>query len=360
MEKRLKELKKRYEELGAILSDPALASKRQRYEELAREYGKLSRLMEVYREYRQAIARIEEDQNLLEEEADPELSTIAREEIRELTRRKGDLEDRLKELLLEPDPADDRDVIVEIRSGTGGGEASLFVADLFRMYRRFADKQGWRVEVMSTHPTEVGGFREVIFGLSVAEDGIYSRLKYESGVHRVQRVPETESSGRVHTSAASVVVLPEADEVDVGINEDDIRVDVFRSSGPGGQSVNTADSAVRITHIPTGLVVQCQEERSQLKNKRKAMTVLRARLLDMRKREQQKEVGMLRKKIVGSGDRSEKIRTYNFPQSRVTDHRIHLTLYQLEEIMDGDLGTLIDALRKADLDEKATSLSSGK
>jgi len=354
---KLRELESRHRELGEALSDPAAASNRQRYEELSREYAKLNRIMELQVEYRDVAVRLEDDTALLEEETDEELVAIAREEIDELTPRKAALEEQIREHLVEPDPADSKDVIVEIRAGTGGGEASLFAMDLFRMYTRYADRMGWRLEVMDTQPTEVGGFREVVFGLSSARGGVYRVLKYEGGVHRVQRVPETESSGRIHTSAASVVVLPEAGEVEIDLDEKDLRIDVYRSSGPGGQSVNTTDSAVRITHLPTGLVVQCQDEKSQLKNKRQAMKVLRARLLDRMEQERRKEMGDMRRQVVGSGDRSEKIRTYNFPQGRVTDHRIHLTLYQLDAVLDGELDTLLDALRKADIAESIDAAS---
>jgi peptide chain release factor 1 len=356
VEKKLQEIEAKYNELSARLSDPEAMSNRQRYEEWVREFRKLSRIMELYGEYKKIVARIEEDTAVIEEEEDEELMGIAREEIEELTVQRDQLEDEIKELLLDPDPEDHKDVIIEIRAGTGGDEASLFVTDLFRMYSRYADKMNWSLELMNSHPTEIGGFKEITFGISGSGDGLYSVLKYENGVHRVQRVPDTESSGRIHTSAASVVVLPEADEVEVDIDEQEIRIDVFRSSGPGGQSVNTTDSAVRITHIPTGLVVQCQDEKSQLKNKRKALKVLRARLLDKKQSEKQREVGALRRQIVGSGDRSEKIRTYNYPQGRVTDHRIKLTLYKLNDIMDGDMGTLLDSLRKADLAERLSSI----
>ncbi len=360
MEKRLQEIAERFEELNTLMSNPEVVSNRHRYEGLAREFGKLTRVMEVYREYRDTVARIADDSKLIEDEDDEELLTMAREEIEELTAKREELENRLRELLIEPDPADGKNVIMEIRAGTGGGEASLFAADLYRMYTRFADRMGWKVEVMDSNPTEVGGLREVILGISSPGTGVYSVMKYENGVHRVQRVPETEASGRIHTSAASVVVLPEADEVEMEIDEDDLRVDVYRSSGPGGQGVNTTDSAVRITHIPTGLVVQCQEERSQMKNRKRALMVLRARLLDMKRKEQQEEVGAMRKRIVGSGDRSEKIRTYNYHQGRVTDHRINLTLYRLEEIMDGEIDDLVEALRKADLTERMSSIPSRK
>ncbi len=355
MIKKLQEVEERYNEISLLLSDPKTVANRQKYEELAREFGKLSRIMELYGEYRDTISRIQDDETIIEEGEDQELVDLAREEIGELTARRDELDSRIRELLLEPDPSDDKDVIVEIRAGTGGDEASLFVTNLFRMYGRYADKMGWKMDIMNSNATEVGGFREIVFGLSCPGNGVYSLMKYENGVHRVQRVPETESSGRIHTSAATVVVLPEADEVEIEIDEEDIRVDVYRSSGPGGQSVNTTDSAVRLTHIPTGLIVQCQDEKSQLKNRKKAMKVLRARLLDLKMAEQRQEVGDMRRKIVGSGDRSEKVRTYNYPQGRVTDHRINLTLYQLEEIMNGDVNKLIDSLRKADIAERLSS-----
>ncbi len=359
MEKKLAQIEERYNELSLLLSDPKVVADRQAYEDLAREFGKLSRIIELHREYRGVLGRIEDDRVILGSEEDEELLSMAREEMDELSKRRDELEGTIKEAIIEPDPADHKNAIVEIRSGTGGGEASLFALDLFRMYHRFAERKGWKVEVMSSHPTEVGGFREVVFSLSAKDDRVFGLMKYENGVHRVQRVPATESSGRIHTSAASVVVLPEADDVEVKIEDDEIRVDVFRSSGPGGQSVNTTDSAVRITHIPTGLVVQCQDEKSQLKNKRKAMKVLRARLLDQQRTLRQREVGTLRRRIVGSGDRSEKVRTYNYPQGRVTDHRIKLTLHRLDEVMDGGLDDLLEALRKADLEERALSPRAG-
>jgi peptide chain release factor 1 len=355
MIKKLQEVEERYNEISLLLSDPKTVENRQNYEELAREFGKLSRIMELYGEYRDTLSRIQDDKMIIEEGEDEELVGIAMEEVGELTIRRDELDSKIRELLLEPDPSDDKDAIVEIRAGTGGDEASLFVTNLFRMYGRFADKMGWKMDIMNSHPTEVGGFREIVFGLSSSGNGVYNLMKYENGVHRVQRVPETESSGRIHTSAATVVVLPEADEVEIEIDEEDIRVDVYRSSGPGGQSVNTTDSAVRLTHIPTGLIVQCQDEKSQLKNRKKALKVLRARLLDLKMAEQQREVGDMRRKIVGSGDRSEKVRTYNYPQGRVTDHRINLTLYQLEEIMNGDVNKLVDSLRKADIAERLSS-----
>ena len=359
MKEKLRHIEERYRELNELLSDPSVVANRRLYEESVREFGKVSRIMELYGEYRDVVSRMEDDRAIIQEGADDELVAIAREEIDGLSARKDELEAGILELLLEPDPDDRKDVIVEIRAGTGGSEASLFAGDLFRMYSRYADRMGWKLEVMDSHPTEVGGFKEIVFSLSSSEGGIYGVMKYESGVHRVQRVPETESSGRIHTSAASVVVMPEADEIDVQIADEEIRVDVFRSSGPGGQSVNTTDSAVRLTHIPTGIVVQCQDEKSQLKNKRKAMAVLRARLLDLKQREQRREVGSMRRKIVGSGDRSEKIRTYNYPQGRVTDHRINLTLYRLDAIMDGEMDELLESLRRADVEERMSEVGAG-
>jgi peptide chain release factor 1 len=357
VKEKLQAVEARFHELNELLSEPGVMKDRQHYKELVREFDKVSRIMELYREYRGVLSRIQDDEAIIDEGEDMELVDIAREEIEDLIDRRDELEVGIRELLIDPDPDDHKDVILEIRAGTGGDEATLFVSDLFRMYSRYSDRMGWKLEVMNSHPTGLGGFKEIIFALSESENGIYSVMKYESGVHRVQRVPETESSGRIHTSAASVVVLPEADEIEVEIKEEEVRVDVYRSSGPGGQSVNTTDSAVRLTHIPTGLVVQCQDEKSQLKNKRKAMKVLRARLLDREQREQRQEVGSRRKQIVGSGDRSEKIRTYNYPQGRVTDHRINLTLYQLDTIMNGEMDTLLDSLRRADRAERVSSLN---
>ncbi|RKY57440.1 MAG: peptide chain release factor 1, partial [Candidatus Latescibacterota bacterium] len=319
------------------------------------ERAELERTVELIKEYRSILRDIEEAEEILREGEDGDLETLAKEELKELKERKEKLEDELKLLLLPKDPEDAKDVILEVRAGTGGEEAALFAADLARMYTRYAERKGWKVEPMDSNPTELGGFKEVVFAIS-GED-VYRHLKYESGVHRVQRVPITESGGRIHTSAASVVVLPQAEEVEVEINPEDIRIDVFRSSGPGGQSVNTADSAVRIVHIPTGIVVQCQDERSQLQNKRKALQVLRARLLDMKRQEQEREIAERRRSSVRTGDRSVKIRTYNFPQNRVTDHRINLTLYRLEEILDGDLDELIEALWRADQEERLAEMA---
>jgi peptide chain release factor 1 len=335
----------RHTELQEILADPDVIADRDRYAKLVREYQELEEIVEVGRQYQRAVEKIEQDKTLLASPED-DLAELAREEIEQLEERLDGLEERLKLLLVPVDPRDKGNAIMEIRAGTGGHEASLFVADLYRMYSRYAENQGWRQEIMSSSPTEVGGFKEIIFSLEGS--GVYGLLRFESGVHRVQRVPETEASGRIHTSAASVVVLPEPQEVEVQVDPKDLRIDVFRSSGPGGQSVNTTDSAVRITHIPTGVISTCQDEKSQHKNKAKALKVLRARLLDRAHREQEEKMARTRRSQVGSGDRSAKIRTYNFPQNRVSDHRVNINLYRLEEVLDGDLDELIGALQAAD------------
>jgi len=342
MFQRIKEIEKRYEELERLLSDPAVIANRSEYQKLAKEHSDLAPLIEAFREYESTGRQLDEAQQVLRE-GDEELRELAKEEIPQLKAKVEELEQRLTILLLPKDPNDEKNVILEIRAGTGGDEAGLFAADLFRMYARFAEISGWRVEVLSSSAASgMGGFKEVI--AMIEGRGAYSRLKYESGVHRVQRVPVTEAQGRIHTSAVTVAVLPEAEEVEVQIDPNDIRVDVFRSGGHGGQSVNTTDSAVRVTHIPTGLVVSCQDEKSQLKNKNKAMKVLRARLLDKMQSESAAQMSEARRKQVGSGDRSERIRTYNFPQGRVTDHRIGLTLYNLQAILDGEIQPVIDAL----------------
>ncbi|HQL90132.1 MAG TPA: peptide chain release factor 1 [Syntrophales bacterium] len=342
MFQRIKDIEKRYEELERLLSDPAVIANRGVYQKLAKEHADLTPLVETFRDYEKAGRQLDEAQQMLRE-GDEGLRELAKEEIPALRQRIEDLEQRLTILLLPKDPNDEKNVILEIRAGTGGDEAGLFAADLFRMYARFAELSGWRVEVLSSSAASgMGGFKEVI--AMIEGRGAYSRLKYESGVHRVQRVPVTEAQGRIHTSAVTVAVLPEAEEVEVQIDPNDIRVDVFRSGGHGGQSVNTTDSAVRVTHIPTGLVVSCQDEKSQLKNKAKALKVLRARLLDKMQAESAAQMSEARRRQVGSGDRSERIRTYNFPQGRVTDHRIGLTLYNLQAILDGDLQPVIDAL----------------
>ena len=342
MFQRIKDIEKRYEELERLLSDPAVIANRAEYQKLAKEHADLTPLVETFRDYEKAGRQLDEAQQMLRE-GDEGLRELAKEEIPALKARIGELEQRLTILLLPKDPNDEKNVILEIRAGTGGDEAGLFAADLFRMYARFAELSGWRVEVLSSSAASgMGGFKEVI--AMIEGRGAYSRLKYESGVHRVQRVPVTEAQGRIHTSAVTVAVLPEAEEVEVQIDPNDIRVDVFRSGGHGGQSVNTTDSAVRVTHIPTGLVVSCQDEKSQLKNKAKALKVLRARLLDKMQAESAAQMSEARRRQVGTGDRSERIRTYNFPQGRVTDHRIGLTLYNLQAILDGELQPVIDAL----------------
>ncbi|HQF75726.1 MAG TPA: peptide chain release factor 1 [Syntrophales bacterium] len=342
MFQRIKDIENRYGELERLLSDPAVIANRAEYQKLSKEHADLTPLIETFRDYEKTGRQLDEAQQMLRE-GDEELRELAKEEIPTLKARVEELEKRLTILLLPKDPNDEKNVILEIRAGTGGDEAGLFAADLFRMYARFAEMSGWRVEALSSSAASgMGGFKEVI--ALVEGRGAYSRLKYESGVHRVQRVPVTEAQGRIHTSAVTVAVLPEAEEVEVQIDPNDIRVDVFRSGGHGGQSVNTTDSAVRVTHIPTGLVVSCQDEKSQLKNKAKALKVLRARLLDKMQAESDAQMSEARRKQVGSGDRSERIRTYNFPQGRVTDHRIGLTLYNLQAILDGDLQPVIDAL----------------
>jgi peptide chain release factor 1 len=339
---RVKEIESRYQELEQLLSDPAIVGKPGVYQKYAKEHSDLGALVETYREYEKIGRRIEEDQFLLKD-SDEEMRELAKEELPQLKETLSSLEERLKILLLPRDPNDEKNVFLEIRAGTGGDEAGLFAEDLFRMYARFAETSGWKVEVMSSTPAGgMGGFKEII--ALIAGKGAYSRLKYESGTHRVQRVPVTEAQGRIHTSAATVAIMPEVEEVELTVDPNDLRIDVYRSTGHGGQSVNTTDSAVRITHLPTGLVVTCQDEKSQLKNKAKAMKVLRARLLDAAVKKQNAEISEARKSQVGSGDRSERIRTYNFPQGRVTDHRIGLTSYSLENYLNGDIGFMIDAL----------------
>jgi len=339
---RLKDIEERYRELEGLLGDREVAAKNQLYQKYAKEHADLRELVDTYREYAGIQKHIEEEEAILRGD-DPELIEIVKEELPELKEQLTGLEERMKVLLLPKDPNDERNVFLEIRAGTGGDEAGLFVGDLFRMYARYAEMRRWKVEVVSSTPSGgVGGFKEII--ALVAGAGAYSRLKYESGVHRVQRVPVTEAQGRIHTSAVTVAIMPEADEVEVNIEPNELRIDVYHSSGHGGQSVNTTDSAVRITHLPTGLVVTCQDEKSQLKNKSKAMKVLRARLLDIATTRQNAEISETRKTQVGTGDRSERIRTYNFPQGRVTDHRIGLTLYSLESFLDGAMDEVLDSL----------------
>jgi len=338
---KLNDIELRYRELEGQLSDPKVVSKPGMYQKYAKEHADLRELVETIREYNQVRHQIEEYQDVMAG-SDDELKSIVKEEMPQLKQKQSDLEDRLKILLLPKDPNDNKNVFLEVRAGTGGDEAGLFAGDLFRMYAKYAEAQGWRVEVISSSSSGVGGFKEII--AQIEGNGAYSRLKYESGVHRVQRVPVTEAQGRIHTSAVTVAIMPEAEDVEVNIDPNDLRIDVYRSTGHGGQSVNTTDSAVRITHLPTGLVVTCQDEKSQLKNKNKAMKVLRARLLDAEVQRQNSEQAQARKSQVGSGDRSERIRTYNFPQGRITDHRINLTRYDLDNFLNGNIGAMIDAL----------------
>jgi len=347
---KLQDIEKKFDKIALQMADPNVATDREKYTRLAREYSDLEDIVKKSRQYRRVLERMEESRSLLRDSDDDELQELAKEEIAELEEEAEKLEKEIQLLLIPPDPNDSKNTIVEIRAGTGGDEAGIFAGNLYRMYSKYCEEKKWKTEVISASPSERGGFKEIIF--SVSGKGAYGRLKYESGVHRVQRVPDTESQGRIHTSAASVAVLPEAEDVEVEIGPNDVRVDVFRASGHGGQHVNTTDSAVRVVHIPTGLIVSCQDEKSQLKNKAKAMKVLKARLYDLELRKQQESISNQRRGMVRSGDRSEKIRTYNFPQSRVTDHRIGLTLYRLEEVMLGDIDVIIDALQLADQAER--------
>lgn len=355
MLEKLKGIKERYEQLTALLSDPAVIGDQNRYRELSKEQAGLTDIVNAYDEYMAADAEIESCKAMLEEADDAAMREMIHEELSELSAKEHELSEQLKVMLLPKDPNDDKDVIIEVRAGTGGEEAALFGADLLRMYTRYAERHGYKAELMNENYTEKGGVKEVV--LSLQGKGAYSRMKFESGVHRVQRVPETESQGRIHTSAATVAVLPEAEDVEVEINPNDLQIDTYRSGGAGGQHVNKTESAIRITHIPTGLVVQCQDERSQHKNRDKAMRVLKSRLLELYQSKAAEAEADERKSQVGSGDRSERIRTYNFPQSRVTDHRIGLTLYKLEAFLDGDMDEVIDALILA---ERTRQLSSAE
>ncbi len=339
---RLSQLEARYEELTRALASPEVIGDSAKYQKTAKAHSELTDIVEKYREYKDLTRGIAESKAVLAEEKDPDMRAYAQEELTQLEARVGQVEADLKVLLIPKDPNDEKDVILEIRAGTGGDEATLFADEMFRMYSRYAEAKGWKVEVLSTSESSVGGLKEVI--AIIEGKRVFSQLKYESGVHRVQRVPATEQQGRVHTSAVTVAVLPEAEDVDVKIEAKDLRIDTFCSSGPGGQSVNTTYSAVRITHIPTNTVVSCQDEKSQIKNREKAMRVLRSRLYEVEMQKQQEALAKERKAMVGSGDRSEKIRTYNFPQNRVTDHRIGLTIHQLTEVMDGKLQPIVDAL----------------
>ncbi|WP_139491064.1 peptide chain release factor 1 [Brevibacillus dissolubilis] len=353
---RLSAVEERYEEVTNLLCDPDVISDTKKLRELSKEQRSLEETVTAYREYRSVTTQLNDAKAMFEEKLDDEMYEMVKMEISELSKAKEELEHRLKILLLPKDPNDDKNVIVEIRGAAGGDEAALFAADLYRMYTRFAEKNGFRLEVLEASETGIGGYKEIIF--SVSGQGAYSKLKYESGAHRVQRIPATESGGRIHTSTSTVIVLPEAEEVDVEINEKDIRIDTFCSSGAGGQSVNTTKSAVRVTHIPTGIIVSCQDEKSQHSNKDKALKVLRARLYDLALQEATAEADAQRKSLVGTGDRSERIRTYNFPQSRVTDHRIGLTLHRLESILSGELDEVIDNLimhEQTELLKSATS-----
>jgi peptide chain release factor 1 len=339
---RLQTMAGRYQELEDQLVDAEVIKNQELYQKLRKEHAELSPLIQAFRRLELVQKELADSQSLLKDEPDEELKELAREDIQALKDRAAAIEEELRFLLLPQDPNDEKNVILEIRAGTGGEEAGLFAADLFRMYTRLAERKGWKMEILSHSTTGIGGLKEIV--ASIAGHRVYSQLKFESGVHRVQRVPATESQGRIHTSAVTVAVLPEAEDVDVQINPEELRIDVYRSSGPGGQSVNTTDSAVRVTHLPTGLVVTCQDEKSQHKNKAKALKVLRSRLFDLKQQEQQQLIAQERKSQVGTGDRSERIRTYNFPQSRITDHRIGLTLYKLEAVLDGDLDELLQGL----------------
>ncbi|PRR80422.1 Peptide chain release factor 1 [Clostridium liquoris] len=356
MLEKLNFIESKYEELSIKISDPAVMANQKEWQKLCKEHADLEDVVVKYREYKKVQEDIEADKGMLREDLDKELKEMVQEEIKDLNEREETLLQDLKILLLPKDPNDEKNVFIEIRAGAGGEEAALFAANLFRMYTRYAERHGWKVEPISSNETDIGGFKEVVF--MVKGDSTYSRLKYESGVHRVQRVPDTESSGRIHTSTATVAVLPEVEDVDVEINPNDLRIDVFRASGHGGQCVNTTDSAVRITHLPTGLVVSCQDEKSQLKNKEKAMKVLKSRLYNRLQAERSANIAEDRKSQVGTGDRSERIRTYNYPQGRVTEHRIGLTIYRLDSFLDGDIDEVIDALITADQAEKMKNLGS--
>src|SRR5690554_4519618 len=347
---RLQAIEDRYEELGQIISDPDVINRRDEWQAFVKEHSSLEQIVESFREYKDLKEEIADTRSMLEEGPDKELKEMVEAELKDLEQELEALEHKIKLLLLPKDPMDEKNVVMEIRGGAGGDEAALFGAVLFRLYSRYAERQGWKIDIMSANYTDIGGVKELIF--VIEGKGAYSRLKYESGVHRVQRIPTTESGGRIHTSTATVAVLPEAEDVDIEVNPNDIRVDVYRSSGNGGQSVNTTDSAVRITHLESGIVVSCQDEKSQLKNKDKAMKILKARLLELKQQEQDNEIAENRKSQVGTGDRSERIRTYNFPQGRITDHRIGLTVFKLENFLDGEIDEMLDALITTDQAEK--------
>ncbi len=354
MLERLNFIENKYEELSIKISDPSVMADQKEWQRLCREHSELETIVTKYREYKDAEESLEADKEMLQEKIEAELKEMVEEEIKELQEKIEKSKEELKILLLPKDPNDSKNVFVEIRGGAGGEEAALFAANLFRMYTRYAERRGFKTEIMSANETDIGGFKEVVF--MIKGEGAYSRLKFESGAHRVQRVPDTESSGRIHTSTSTVAVLPEVEDVDVEINPNDLRIDVFRASGHGGQCVNTTDSAVRITHLPSGMVVSCQDEKSQLKNKEKAMKVLRARLYEKAQEERSKGIAEDRKSQVGTGDRSERIRTYNFPQGRVTDHRVGVTLYKLDSFLDGDIDDIIDALITEEQAEKMKAM----
>jgi len=347
---KLKQFNQRFEEIGNEMSQSEIISDREQYATLAREYADLEPVIKKSKEYQKVMAQITDTEHLIESENDDEIVEMAKEELMMLQERAEQLEREIQRLIIPPDPNDEKNVVLEIRAGTGGDEAGIFAGDLFRMYQKYCENQGWKLEILDANFAERGGFKEVI--ASISGKNVYGRLKYESGVHRVQRVPETETQGRIHTSAASVVVLPEVQDIEFQVNPNDLRIDVFRASGHGGQHVNTTDSAVRIVHVPTGIMATCQDEKSQHKNKAKAMKVLKARLYDLELRKQQDQISNQRRSMIKTGDRSDKIRTYNYPQGRVTDHRIHLTLYRLNEIMEGDIDMLIDELQKADQEQE--------
>ena len=353
MFEKIEELAAKYEELGVMINDPDVIAENAKWRELMKEYSDITPIVEKYNEYKQAKQTQQDALEMLESENDEDFKAMLKAELSEAKEKEEVLKNEIKLLLLPKDPNDEKNVIMEIRGGAGGDEANIFAGDLFRMYSRYAERRGWKVELMSANESDLGGFKEVSFMIS--GNGAYSRLKFESGVHRVQRVPSTESGGRIHTSTATVAVLPEAEEVDVNIDMNDVRIDVFRASGNGGQCVNTTDSAVRVTHIPSGIVVSCQDEKSQIKNKAKALKVLYARLYETERQAHDSKISSERRSQVGTGDRSEKIRTYNFPQGRVTDHRIGLTLHKIDAILDGDLDDIIDTLITTDQAEKLKS-----
>jgi len=356
MNERLSSMLKRYDELSSLIQDPLLVKDQNRYRDLMREHSHLGEIAEVHSKITDIEKQIDETKTLIQEEKDQEMRELAKEELKELENKLAGEKEKLKLLLIPKDPLDEKNIIMEIRAGTGGEEAALFASDLYRMYSRFAETRGWKFEIMNSNDTELGGIKEIVF--SISGNNVYENLRYESGVHRVQRVPATEASGRIHTSAVTVAVLPEADETEINIRQEDLRIDVMRAGGPGGQCVNTTDSAVRITHLPTGVTVHCQDEKSQIKNKAKAMRILRARIYELEAAKAAAQRAEARKTQVGSGDRSERIRTYNFPDNRVTDHRIGLTLYKLDRIIEGSVGEVFDALKLSAKEELLRTSSS--